>query len=103
MVAQLVNQGRALGKSADMVDPLSVARALPATGPIATILSGLYANPKKDTTPSDPPYGNAGCVWRLWYYRHQVSHRGRNPFLFRVGSMPPASLMIDPRNPAAGH
>lgn len=46
------------------------------------------------------PYGDAGYVWRLWNYRHQVSHRGRNPFAFQLGS--PPSLTLDPRNPAAG-
>ncbi len=102
MVAQLVNQGRALGRPADMVTPVSVVEALPAADPIAPILTRLYANPKKDPIPADP-YSDAGYVWRLWNYRHQVSHRGRNPFLFREGELPSVSLMIDPRNPATGH
>jgi len=102
MVAQLVNQGRALGKSSEMVSPSSVAKALPATDPIALILACLYANPRRDPMPHDP-YSRAGYVWRLWNYRHQVNHRGRNPFLFRDGSIPGVSLMLDPRDPHAGH
>lgn len=102
MVAQLVNQGRAVGKSADTVSPSSVAKALPAHDPIAPILAGLYANASKDPMPGDP-YSDAGYAWRLWNYRHQVSHRGRNPFLFREGSVPSVSLMLDPRDANVGH
>lgn len=102
MVAQVVNQGRAVRKSAEMVSPSSVAEALPAADPISAMLLALYANPKKDPMPADP-YQDNGRIWRLWNYRHQVSHRGRNPFLFRIGSLPPVSLMLDPRDPRAGH
>lgn len=100
MVAQLVNQGRLLGKSAETVHPLSVANALPTNDPIKPLLISLYAQPKRDPMPADP-YSDEGYVWRAWNYRHQVSHRGRNPFLFRVGATPPASLVLDPRNSQA--
>jgi len=98
MVAQLVNEARLLGKSAEVVNPLRVAKALPVGDPIRSLLACSYAYPKRDPMPADP-YNDAGMIWRLWNYRHQVSHRGRNPFLFRVGSSPPVSLLVDPRSP----
>src|SRR3989442_15636675 len=94
MVAQLVNQGRGLGKSTEMVSPSSVAAALPAGDPIVHLLAALCANPKKEPMPPDP-YGDAGYIWRLWNYRHQVNHRGRNPFDFSIGGGPKASLRLD--------
>jgi hypothetical protein len=101
MLAQLVNQGRALGKSPDQVSPPRVVKALSASDPIVPILSVLYANTRKNPMPADP-YSDAGYIWRLWNYRHQVSHRGRNPFDFRIGGRHPVSLRLDPGNPVLG-
>lgn len=101
MVSQLVSQGRSLGISPEKINPFTVAKALAAGDPMKAVLVRLCANPGKDPIPSDP-YSKAGYVWRLWNYRHQVSHRGRNPFLFRVGSVPLASLRLDPRDPSVG-
>lgn len=100
MVAQLVNEGRALGMVPDMVSPRSVAAALAAADPIAPVLSRLYANLRRDPMPPNP-YNDAGHIWRLWNYRHQVSHRGRNPFHFQLGA--PPVMMLDPRNAASGN
>jgi len=32
-----------------------------------------------------------------------VNHRGRNPFPIRIGSEPPFSLILDPRDIMRGH
>lgn len=87
MLAQLVNQGRGLGKSLVDVSAPKLLQQLPTSDPILPLFRRLYANPRKDPIPADL-CSEAGHIWRLWNYRHQVSHRGRNPFLFQVGSGP---------------
>jgi len=87
-----------------------VAGALAPSDPIKALLLGLYANPNNPTWYPRPPalYSRAGLVWRLWNYRHQVSHRGRAAFLLRAGiggpePEPPISLLLDPQDDKAGH
>jgi hypothetical protein len=96
MTAQLVKQARTLGKQTDFGNPRSIGRNLPIGDAIRAMLLCSYAYPKREPMPIDP-YSDAGMIWRLWNYRHQVSHRGRNPFAF---SMTSASLFLDPRDPA---
>jgi hypothetical protein len=40
-----------------------------------------------------------GYVFRMYLYRHNVTHRRANPLLLRVGSLPDVSLLLDPRRP----
>jgi len=98
MTAQLVNQARRLGIPGDEVTIWKVVGALPAADTIRALLMSSYANPNTDPKPEDP-YSETGYIWRLWNYRHHVSHRGRSPFHFREGTTPPVSLAIDPRGP----
>jgi len=99
MVAQLVNDARTLGIAGDDVTVPAVVAKLPAGDPVRLLLASSHANPRRDPMPADP-YSDEGYVWRLWNYRHQVSHRGRNPFDF--GGAPSVAIRLDPRNPALG-
>jgi hypothetical protein len=55
-------------------------------------------NPAKVAMPADP-YSDDGYLSRAYNYRHHVTHRRGNPWLFRIGDVPPVSLAIDPRLP----
>lgn len=54
------------------------------------------------------PYSDDGYIFRILNYRHQVTHRARNPFLFKVGGGSAAGLtrsahlFLDPRDPDRG-
>ena len=48
--------------------------------------------------PSNPGRSTpAGLVYRAYNYRHQVTHRQANPYVFRVGDLPEVSFELDPR------
>lgn len=98
-LAQLVNSVRGLGIALEDVSVHRVSDALRTSDPIKLKLGALHMRVKGEPVPSDP-YSDEGYVFRLLNYRHQVSHRGRNPFYFRIGSEPTASLLLDPRIPA---
>jgi len=68
------------------------------TNPIKAKLELLYANPSRAPMPTDP-YSDEGYLYRAYNYRHQVTHRRAVPWLFRVGSGPMASFILDPRDP----
>jgi len=102
VLAQCVNDAKVLGLDSENVSVSSVIKALPPADPIAKGLSGLYVSTRGAAVPSDP-YSEEGLLFRAYNYRHQVTHRGTNPFLFRVGSFPPASFHLDPRDRNLGH
>lgn len=94
--AQYVNDACDLGVEPDEVRVGGVLRALGEGHPVRKRLASLYASPRKTPVPADP-YSPEGLVYRAYNYRHQVTHRRANPFLYRVGSTPPASFILDPR------
>lgn len=102
VLAQCINDAKVLGLDSENVSVSSVIEALPAADPIAKELSALYVRTRGAAVPSDP-YSEDGLLFRAYNYRHQVTHRGANPFLFRVGSSPPASFHLDPRDRNLGH
>jgi hypothetical protein len=82
--AQLVNERRSLGKATEDVTISQLAAWLPPTDPLIAHVNGLYANPKRSALTSDP-YSGDGLMYRVWNYRHQVTHRRANPFLIKLG------------------
>ena len=97
LTAQFVNEACALGLNPDEVSTSLVLKKLDQQHPVRTALAALYVNPRKAPMPSDP-YSAEGMLYRAYNYRHQVTHRRANPFLYRVGSTPPASFILDPRS-----
>ena len=105
LLAQTVNQSRALGMDPEYVHVNGVCDGLAAGDPIKTKLASLYTNTRTNPFPSDP-YSDEGNIYRIYNYRHQVAHRGTNPFLFRIGPdfdrERSVSLLLDPRDPQSG-
>ena len=96
LTAQFVNEVCALGLKLDKVSTGLVLKRLGPQHTVRTAFAALHANPRRDPMPSDP-YAPKGMVYRAYNYRHQVTHRRANPFLYRFGSTPPASFILDPR------
>ena len=110
-MAQLAAERRSLGdpdkvtmkKSAELL-----AKKSP-SDPLEKPLCDLYINLGKVKFPSDP-YAGDGLLWRIYNYRHQVTHRGANPFRIEVGKAPVPSIhfrlnpldYLDPRHPDRG-
>ena len=94
--AQLLNEKRGLGLKSDKLTIGDVFQALTENDAARAILKTLHAQPRTASMP-DNPYSEDAYVYRAYNYRHQVTHRRRNPFLFRVGSQPAASFYLDPR------
>jgi len=82
-LAQFTNEAKHLGLPVEDVTVAAVLKALPEDDPIWATLKGLHANPWRDPPPPDP-YNDAGLVYRLWRYRHHVTHRGKKSFLFTM-------------------
>jgi hypothetical protein len=97
LVAQLVNERRSLGLNSEDVTISAVANKLPPTDQLTTALRALYVKTRGQQVPPDP-YSSEGYLFRHYNYRHQVTHRCQNPFLFRLGSAPSASFKLDPRD-----
>ncbi len=86
--AQLVNDRRGLGHSTEAVSIRRLATEWLREGdPLLTEVNGLYKNPRGESLPEDP-YTDDCLMWRIWNYRHQVTHRRRNPIQ--------ASLVLNP-------
>lgn len=98
LLAQLVNEFRGLGIDSEDVSIRKVSDSLPATDPVKVRLAALTVNTQRQPLPTDP-YSDESYVYRIRNYRHQVTHRRRNPFLFRVGATTQASFLLDPRDP----
>jgi hypothetical protein len=94
--AQLVNQRLTLGFAVDDVTAGKVLGRLGAESAVGRALAEIYANPRREPLPADP-YSPQGLLYRAYNYRHQVTHRRGNPFVYRVGSEPPVTLELDPR------
>jgi len=104
-LAQVVNQIRGLSINPEDVGIHKVSRKLPTGDPVQSRLESLYANVRTQRLPANP-YTDEAYIYRIRNYRNQVSHRGSNPFLFRVGLgvvvSPAASLLLDPRRSDLG-
>jgi hypothetical protein len=98
VLAQFVNEVRGLGIDPEVVTIIKVSRELSATDPVKSKLAALTPKTRGQPLLSNT-YGDEGYIFRILNYRHQVTHRRRNPFSFRVGSTPPASFLLDPRDP----
>jgi hypothetical protein len=101
LLAQLINERRSLGLDSEKVSIAAVAKRLPDNDPLTPALKKLYVNPRGQSVPADP-YSPDGYLFRLYNYRHQVTHRRRNPFHFRLSS-PSPSFALDPRVPRGAH
>ena len=103
VLAQLINQQINLGYELEDVNIHSVVKRLPDNDPIKTQIYSLDVKTKKTQVPADP-YSDEGYIYRLFNYRNQVTHRGRNPLFIgesyrRTFIIPGEMLAIDPRGP----
>lgn len=99
---QVVNQSRNLSIPEEKVDIKTVCEKLSTTDPIKPLLSQIhpYTRGKKL---HGALYSDDNSHFRIMILRHRVCHHGDNPFHFRLGgSLPCASLFIDPRDPSLG-
>jgi hypothetical protein len=85
MLAQLVNETRNLGLDVEDVSASRVTNALPQGDGLRAALAMLYANTRRGRPVPGDLYSDEGVIYRIWNYRHQVTHRGRQPFQFNVG------------------
>jgi hypothetical protein len=74
LVAQFVNERRSLGMDSEDVSIKSVANKLDPADPMIPALRALYVNTRGASVPIDP-YSDEGLLFRLYNYRHQVTHR----------------------------
>jgi len=104
MLAASVNDGRRLNLGEDTVSTIRVIEQLSLSDPVKAKLCVLYARTRNQPLPEkeEDRYSDEGYVFRLYNYRNQVSHRGRNPWTFNRGSLPLITLQLDPRNPSLG-
>ena len=104
VLAQLVNEARGLGLDDEDVAVYRVADRL-GGGALAPPLRALHVTTRRQPLPADP-YSDDGLLFRVYNYRHQVTHRRRNPFHFSIGlgsvEWRTAHLLLDPRESAAG-
>jgi hypothetical protein len=84
VLAQYVNEARSLGLSIEDVSPRSVIAALPPGDALGDAISGLYANTRPGRPVPVDPYSDDGVLYRIWNYRHQVTHRRRQPFQLNI-------------------
>lgn len=100
-LAQVINESKKLGIPIKSVTPRKAYKKLGYNDPIGKLLDKLYPTTRNKPLPQDP-YSEEGCHFRILVMRHWVCHYSHNPFAFRLGSMPPTSLFIDPRNRSLG-
>lgn len=83
--AQLVNEVRTLGRSSEDVGIGKLIREqwLGGADPLIPYVAALYANTRQ-AAPASDPYSGDGLMYRIWNYRHQVTHRRANPLAFKV-------------------
>jgi hypothetical protein len=98
-VAHIINERRGLMKTGE-VNIRTVCTRLPAGDKVLLALGGLCQQVRKTDVPRDP-YGEEGLIFRAYVYRHMVTHRQMSRLVFRIGSEPAASLLIDPRDSSA--
>jgi len=85
MLAQLVNEVRHLRLDVEDASASAVIEALPQADALRAALAALYANTRRGRPVPRDPYSDEGLIYRIWNYRHQVTHRRRQPFQFNVG------------------
>ncbi|MGH7930368.1 MAG: hypothetical protein ACREQV_21565 [Candidatus Binatia bacterium] len=96
LLAQLVNEKRQLGLDSDNVTIRSVIARLAPRDPLTHALEQVHVVPRGAPVPSNP-HSDEGLLFRLYNYRHQVTHRRRNPFYFVLSQEQVAYFFIDPR------
>lgn len=84
VLAQLVTEKRGLGIDIECVTVHNVSEKLSSADPIKSTMASLHVRTRGQPLPTDP-YTDDGYIFRMPNYRHQVTHRRRNPFLFRMG------------------
>lgn len=95
VLAQLVNEVRGIELDSEAVTVWKVSAKLPEGDAVKSNLEGLYERTRGLPVPKDP-YDETGYIFRILNYRHQVTHRRRNPFNFTVPTRE-TRLMLDPR------
>lgn len=83
VLAQLVNEARNLGLGVEDASSKEVIKRLLQADVLRAPFALLYAN-TRERAPSNP-YSDEGLIYRIWNYRHQVTHRRRQPFQFNIG------------------
>jgi len=96
-LAQTITDVRALPINEEDVNPRKVYKHLKDNDLAKPILGQLYPQTRGKQLTQDP-YSEEGSHFRIILFRNRVCHHGRNPFHFRVGSEPPCSLFLDPRD-----
>lgn len=78
-VAQYLNKTRELGLLEDKVNPGKVLNKLAEDDPQGNLLRSMHCNVRQTDPPEKPEDWDTdlGLVYRIWDYRHQVTHRGR--------------------------
>jgi hypothetical protein len=84
VLARLANEARGIGLDAEVASMPTVKQEIPSGDPLRAALDDLYVAVRRNPSPDDP-YSDDGYLFRIWNYRHQVTHRRRQPFLFNVG------------------
>ncbi len=107
ILAQVINEKRSLGLDPERAGVRTVSARLAASDPIKSLLSELYPTTRSGDQrwlplPRDP-YSEEGSHFRIVVFNIWVNHCGVNPFHFRAGAKPGASLVLDPRAPPAGY
>jgi hypothetical protein len=85
MLAQLVDEARGLNLGIEDASITRVIDALPQNDSLRSALEMLYANTRPNRPAPNDMYSDDGVIYRIWNYRHQVTHRRRQPFLFNIG------------------
>lgn len=84
VLAQLVNEARNLGLDVEDASVSRVIQKLPQGDGLRAALAALYANTRRGRSVPIDLYSDEGIIYRIWNYRHQVTHRRRQPFQFNV-------------------
>jgi hypothetical protein len=85
MLAQLVDEARGLNLGIEDASISRVIAALPPGDPLLNALEALYAKTRRNAPVPTDMYSDDGVMYRIWNYRHQVTHRRRQPFQFNIG------------------
>ena len=101
--AQFVNYTLELNIDPDSVTVSKVIKHLSnieAFSSVKCALENLYINLRINPTMPSDPYSPDGLKYRAYNYRHQVTHRGFNPFIYQdpLNSQVKVCLKLDPRS-----
>jgi hypothetical protein len=84
VLAQFVNEARNLDFDIEDASARVVIKALPQGDGLRAALEALYANTRPGQPVPSDLYSDEGLMYRIWNYRHQVTHRRRQPFHLNV-------------------